>query len=223
MPPKPKFTRQLVIDTGFALVREQGASALTARELASRLGASPSPIFTLFCDMDEVRGEVFSCATVLFKRYMAVAEDYCPAYKKRGMQWVRFAQDEPELFRMLFMQKTDGELEFTHVIRAMPFGWESDTEIIMHDYHATQEQAGRLFRQMWIYTYGLCVLCANRVCTFTEEEIAVQLGEIFSGMIHVLRAGGVPFSKLQPMDAAKADILNGSYPDLREREAERQP
>ena len=69
----------------------------------------------------------------------------------------------------------------------MPFGKENDIAIITRDYNATPEQAEHLFSQMWTYTYGLCVLCARKVCNFTEDEITKRLGEIFAGMIYLLK------------------------------------
>ena len=55
MPPKPKFTREEVAKTAFDIVKKEGLSALTARELGSRLGTSARPIFTLFKSMEEVK------------------------------------------------------------------------------------------------------------------------------------------------------------------------
>ena len=203
MPPKPKFTKDEIVTAAFELARAEGAQALTAREVGRRLGVSSSPIFTVFTDMAELHAAVEGRAEACFKEYMAMAEDYAPAYKKRGMQWVRFAQDEPMLFRLLFMSARGDALDFDRAQQIIPFGKETDIAIIMRDYHATREQAEHLFRQMWIYTYGLCSLCAAKVCRFSDEEIAVQLGEVFAGMVYVLRSGSVT-AAVQPVE--KGDI-----------------
>ena len=58
MPPKPKFTKEEVTAAAYALVREQGIGALTARELGARLGSSARPIFTVFADMAELKSAV---------------------------------------------------------------------------------------------------------------------------------------------------------------------
>ena len=54
MPPKPKFTKEEIVFAAKEIVREKGLSALTAREVAEKLGSSPRPIFTVFKSMDEV-------------------------------------------------------------------------------------------------------------------------------------------------------------------------
>lgn len=189
MPPKPKFTREEVIRAAYALVEEEGSAALTARELGCRLGSSARPIFTVFRNMEEVKAAVRDQAVSCFRTYMRVADDYRPAFKKRGMQFVKFAQDHPHLFSLLFMQRLGKSLDFDLALASIPFRGEEDIAIITRDYHATPAQAEHLFRQMWTYTYSLCVLSATGVCTFTDQEIAGRLGEIFCGMVYILHSG----------------------------------
>ena len=212
MPPKPKFTKEEIVRAAMELVRERGADALTAREVGKQLGTSSSPIFTVFADMDELKAAVRAMAKARFDAYMAVADDYFPAYKKRGMQWVKFSEEEPRLFQLLFMQNGRAGVDFDHAVDEIPFGKEDDIRIIMRDYHASREQAEHLFRQMWTYTYGLCALCAAGVCTFSEAEIATRLGEIFRGMIYVLTEGA---PDVQPtVDFAESVRLREISPDL---------
>ena len=204
MPPKAKHTRDEIIAIAYELVREQGVEALTAREVAKRLGTSPSPIFALFRDMEELKAAVKERAEACFGSYMADAERYHPAYKRRGMQWVKFAQEEPLLFRMLFMQNMHG-VDLDTALRKIPFDADTDIAIIMQDYRATRQQAEHLFRQMWIYTYGMCTLCAAKVWAFTEREIAQRLGEIFQGMIFVLRSDKAQEASIRPAVRGSAD------------------
>lgn len=204
MPPKAKHTRDEIIAIAYELVREQGVEALTAREVAKRLGTSPSPIFALFRDIEELKAAVKERAEACFGSYMADAERYHPAYKRRGMQWVKFAQEEPLLFRMLFMQNMHG-VDLDTALRKIPFDADTDIAIIMQDYRATRQQAEHLFRQMWIYTYGMCTLCAAKVCAFTEREIAQRLGEIFQGMIFVLRSDKAQEASIRPAVRGSAD------------------
>ena len=204
MPPKAKHTRDEIIAIAYELVREQGVEALTAREVAKRLGTSPSPIFALFRDMEELKAAVKERAEACFGSYMADAERYHPAYKRWGMQWVKFAQEEPLLFRMLFMQNMHG-VDLDTALRKIPFDADTDIAIIMQDYRATRQQAEHLFRQMWIYTYGMCTLCAAKVCAFTEREIAQRLGEIFQGMIFVLRSDKAQEASIRPAVRGSAD------------------
>ena len=86
----------------------------------------------------------------------------------------------------------------------------------MRDYNASREQAERLFRQMWIYSYGLCSLVASKVCVFSENEIARNLGEIFNGMIYVIKSDNPELTSIIPADADsdESDNLAANSPDL---------
>jgi len=48
VPPKAKFTKEEIVATALAIVKEQGIEALTARSLAKELDSSARPIFTVF-------------------------------------------------------------------------------------------------------------------------------------------------------------------------------
>ncbi len=211
MPPKPKYTKDAITEAAYNIVCERGAGVLTAREIAKSLGTSPTPIFTCFKDMDEVKNEVRRRAADKLNEYLKVSENYFPKYKKRGMQWVKFACEQPELFKFLFMEGTDYK-NFDDAMHFIPFDSDADLEIISHDYKADSEQALHLFRQMWIFTYGLCVICATGLCKFTEDEIAVRLGEIFRGMVYVLNTQSDDPAK-KPVEGGHSEYW-GTPPDL---------
>lgn len=214
MPPRPKFTREEVITAALDLVRKSGIEALTSRGLGEYLGCSSCPIFTLFSDMEELKTEVGKKAKALFDSYMEVAEDYTPAYKKRGMQWVKFASEEKKLFQFLFMESVVPYSDFDHAIREVPFGKDKDIEIITRDYHATPEQAEFIFSQMWIYTYGLCTLSATGVCEFCEDEVSRRLSAVFGGLI-VVAKNGVNAVIPVAADSADGEDIKKHHPDLK--------
>lgn len=219
MPPKLKFTRDEIVEAAFELLRARGASALTAREVGAQLGVSSSPIFTAFRDMEALKDAVRARAWACFNEYMKAAENFHPAYKKRGMQWVKFAQEQPNLFRFLFMHGLSDVPDFASAMQSIAGSMEGDIAIIMSDYHTTHEQAARLSRQMWIYCYGLCSLCAAKICYFTEEELAAQLGEIFGGIIFAQRAGVQWNTALVPAESDGKDAALNPDPCAQRPEA----
>ena len=52
MPPKPKFTKEEIVTAALNITREKGIDAVTAREIAAKLGSSARPIFTVFRNMN---------------------------------------------------------------------------------------------------------------------------------------------------------------------------
>ena len=111
MPPKFRFTREEIVHAALALTAEGGAKAVTARALAAKLGSSAKPIFGLFENMEELQRAVLAAAFEKYSRFIAAEMtkgEYAP-YKASGMAYIRFARDERELFKLLFMRERSRE------------------------------------------------------------------------------------------------------------------
>ncbi len=48
MPPKPKITKEMIIETGFAIAKREGAGKITARSISEQLKCSTQPIYVVF-------------------------------------------------------------------------------------------------------------------------------------------------------------------------------
>ena len=190
MPPKPRFTREEMVEAGLELVRQKGAEALTARELADVLGCSARPIFTAFENMEELRGEVKKAAHKLISNYANEAMEYDPPFKKAGMQIILFASREPNLFKMIFMSSSDKPTSFDEVFSAHT-GNNKFEEVISKAYSLSSKQARYLFEHMWIYTYGISVLCALNQCNFSDAELSNLLGVEFLSLLDYVRNNNI--------------------------------
>ena len=103
MPPKAKFTRQEIIDAAVDIARRAPLEAVTAQELASVLGTSTRPVFTYFRTLEEVRAAVVEEAGKIYGQYVERGLSMNPPFKGYGMETIRFAREEPNLFRLLFL------------------------------------------------------------------------------------------------------------------------
>ena len=112
MPPKPKFSKEEIVNNALLLVSEKGVQKLTARDLAERLGSSPRPIFTIFKNMDEVLKEVYDLAMILFSEYANQRVEGIPIFKQIGISMINFAIKEPKLYQLLFMTEHKEDKNF---------------------------------------------------------------------------------------------------------------
>ncbi|MBR2303695.1 MAG: TetR/AcrR family transcriptional regulator, partial [Ruminococcus sp.] len=62
MPPKPKITKDMVIEAGFKIVRSEGEQALNVRRVASELGCSTKPVMYHFSTVNELKTAVYEYA-----------------------------------------------------------------------------------------------------------------------------------------------------------------
>lgn len=189
MPPKAKFTKAEIVQTAFDMTRENGFSSVTARELGKRLGTSATPIFTVFENMREVQKEVRKLAMKEFEKYVAEALNYTPAFKQIGIQMIRFAKEEPQLFRILYMDIYEESQSFLEMINELGESVEMCMNVIEKDYDVSKEEAYRVFRQTWIYTFSICVLLVNQICYFSDAEIMDMLGLEFQGALMLIKSG----------------------------------
>lgn len=189
MPPKAKFTREEIVQIAFEMTRENGFGSVTARELGKRLGTSATPIFTVFQNMYEVQQEVRKLAMKEFERYVADITNYTPAFKQFGMQMIKFATEEPQLFRILYMEVNEESQSFNEMLQKFGEPVQVCMDVLQKDYGISEQEALKLFQQVWIYTFGICVLLVNKICHFSSEEILDMLGMEFQGEWMLIKSG----------------------------------
>lgn len=211
MPPKPKCSKEIIAKTAFEIVKEQGLSALSVREIGKRLGVSASPIFTVFSNMDEVKLAARELALEEFKELVSDYKEYTPAFKRIGMMIISYGINEPELFKLLFMQEHNEPFGFQNTINDLGNLYSTCIDLIMQDYQLSKGDATLLFEQMWTISYGLGAMCAMKVCSFSEEEIGRRLSIAFAGHIMLIKSGNldkayVAIEKKKDSDAQK-DLL----------------
>ena len=189
MPPKPKFTKEEIVAAALALVSEKGIGALTARELAARLGSSARPIFTVFHSMEEVQEEVRTAALKRFESYAEKAAGYTPVFKQVGMQMILFAMEEPKLYQLVYMSENAGATDFEGITQRLGDVAQLCVDVIQRDYGLSAEDAKTLFEHVWIYTFGIGALCATGMCRFSQDEIIQMLGQDFMAMLFYAKSG----------------------------------
>lgn len=111
MPPKIKISKEEIISTAISIVREKGMAAVNAREIAKRLHCSTQPVFSNYTAMAQLYEDVIQQAKCLYQQsiHQEMGNGRYPAYKASGMAYIRFAKEEKELFRLLFMRDRSEE------------------------------------------------------------------------------------------------------------------
>ena len=187
MPPKPKFTKDEIVQTALEVVSRKGVEALTAKELGCALGSSARPIFTVFNSMKEVQTEVRAAAMRRFERFAEQKLPDMPLFKQVGMRMVLFGSKEPKLYQLLFMQENRNAVRFDDVFGELGISAETCIRSIQETYRLTEAEAKLLFENVWIYTFGVGALCATRMCLFSEERLGEMLSTEFQAMMLLVK------------------------------------
>lgn len=169
MPPKFKFKREEIVEAAVNLTRRGGVDAVTARGIAGELGVSTQPIFTCFKNMEEAKEEVRIYAEKLCHNYLEKGVEATIPFFGFGMAYIRFAKEEPELYKMLFInpdKKGESMLDTLSGIRLIVIN------SIEKTYRFNEKESKRLFRDLWLAAHSIATLCVGGICPFSDEEIA---------------------------------------------------
>ena len=154
MAPKNKFTKEEMVEAAIRVVRDKGIDGLTAKALADELGTSTQPVFTGYVS--------------------AGLKEKIPFFGV-GMQYIRFAREEPELYRFLFLTRTQ-EQEYS-AMRSMRHLQALVRPTLVNVYHITDEEAALYFRDLWFVVHSLSTLIVTGDCPYSDREI----GQILTG------------------------------------------
>jgi AcrR family transcriptional regulator len=178
MAPKIKITKVDIVKTALELVRANGADSINARAIATALKCSTQPIFSNFATMDELQKETVKAAYDLYLSFLekeAESGKY-PKYKSFGMAYIRFAKEESELFKLLFMCDRKGK-SF-----APSPDFESSVQMIMKANGITKEKAERVHFEMWTCVHGIGTMLATSFLSLDWELISDMLTDVYQGV-----------------------------------------
>ena len=186
MPPKPKYTRDEVIQAAFELTEKKGILNVTARDVGRRLGTTPTPIFTYFSGMDELKEAVYQKALRESTDYISECINYTPAFKEFGLRWIRYAYEHPNIYRMGYLfegvqKPVIGFVNGDLVDALKPMKYE-----VMNYFKLGDEQARILVNEMLIYAQGIATLCIQ-TGEYNEDNVNLSIGRVCVSLVNGLK------------------------------------
>ena len=176
MPPKVKFQKEEIVDAAMSAVRDGGVGSLTAREIAARLGVSTRPIFTYFDTMEELKAAVYKASMALYRAYIEKGLAGPIPFLGVWQQYLHFAMEEPELYRLLFLTPPDGVSG--GAMEVLAFSQDLARESIMRVYHMDGATADKYFRDLWLAAFSFATLIVTDNCPYPFEEMTAVGAEI---------------------------------------------
>ena len=200
MPAVRKASREQIIDAAVAVLRDEGFSAINARSVAKKLGCSTQPIYFSFKNMDELKAALTERAIELHTQRvrdsLRAHEGSDSRYSSYGMGFVKFAAEEKQLFRWLYLEgKQLGPYQKDVLLPEI-------VAVIVEEFGYSEEVARRFHQDMTYFTYGLAILANTDHLRLTEPELREAFRREFRALLAIY---GKP-SKL-PEFAVKAGVV----------------
>ncbi|HUX37968.1 MAG TPA: TetR-like C-terminal domain-containing protein [Rectinemataceae bacterium] len=194
---KPKAGTRIddIVEAAWELVREEGAARLSARALAARLGTSTMPIYSCLGNMDEL-------SRLLRERVAAAVGEY----QRRSWSpnpmldaavgYVRFARDEPRLFKFLWESSPGAEKLSLEALaertRRAPVGrapGPGSPEISRFLAALPKGEEGGLEFHVWIFVHGIASLAAEGIVDLDDKSLLAHL-EAAGGAFYLYHSRG---------------------------------
>ena len=182
MPPKAKITKEMIINTAFNIVQKEGVDKVTARSISEKLSCSTQPVLYYFSTVEDIKRMVYKKADEYHSDYIMNIEIDCTnPMLAIGINYIKFAIEERNLFRFLFQSNEFsgvGMLDLLETEELLPI-----LTVLQNELNISMEDTKEIFSTVFIFAHGYASLYANNTMIYDELNIMKALEKIFYGAI----------------------------------------
>ena len=151
---------------------------MNARTIAAAIGCSTQPIFSNFDSLEELQSAVLDAAYNHYHSFLVreTESGEFPPYKAFGMAYIRFAEQEKELFKVLFMCDRKGR----ELLPSSDFS--ASVNMIMQANGISKQQAELWHMEMWCFVHGIATMLATSYLTLDWELVSRMLSDVYQGL-----------------------------------------
>ena len=180
MPAVKKVSKERIIDAAVEVLRDGGFSAINARSVAKKLGCSTQRIYLSFQSMDELKVALTERAIQLHTQRvrdsLRAHQGNDSRYSSYGMGFVKFAAEEKQLFRWLYLEgKQLGPYQNDVLLPEV-------IAVIVEEFGYSEDVARRFHQDMIYFSYGLAILANTGHLHLTETELREAFRREFRGL-----------------------------------------
>lgn len=174
--PKIKFTKNDILNAAYDVMKQNGIKHISARRIAEKFKGSTAPIYANFSTIDELKKEVIRMAEEKLNEYLY--RDYTgKELFDAAMGFIKFARDEKELFRAIFLDAAEGFSDlFNKTMNSL-----LKEEIVLKSFPKlsfTQAKDG--IERLWVHLFGYATLVF--VSTNPENETNEVIEDKINGI-----------------------------------------
>ena len=182
MPTKIRISKDMILDAAFEIVRKDGMEKLSNRELANKLKCSIRPIYYQFENVEEMQKELYIKIEQYFYEFLLDnMVEGIPQYKQIGINYIRFAKKEKQLFQTLFMNSTG--LTPDAFVSKDGEDYKEIEKLIKISTNLKEEEIKDFHTKMWIFCHGIATLVASGTVKLEDSQIQDLLSYEFQALM----------------------------------------
>ncbi len=185
MPPRAKITKEMIIDAAFEVTRAEGAENVNARTVSRKLGCSTQPVMYHFAKIEDMKKAVYEKVGLFHTQYLMNVHPQENVMRGIGLNYIRFAVEEPNLFRFLFQSGFAKENNLLEMV---------DSEEVKPVLCAMQEAMGlsmkqtkEIFITLAMFVHGYASILVNNALEYEKSVVAIHLEHAYRGAILALQ------------------------------------
>ena len=180
---KETITKEEILNAAFQLTRESGFAHVSARSLAAKAGCSTQPIFRVYKNMEELGNDLFEKAVLFFNDYYENFPKMSDTpFVKLGLAYIRFAQEEQQLFGLLFLAENRHGKSLYDLLNGQ-HGFV--VKEINHAKFYGCKDPGGMFMRMWVFIHGSACMSLTGDYDLQEEDTIKLLEESYKAFLNV--------------------------------------
>lgn len=180
-----QISKEQIVQGAADFVAKEGMDSLNARRVAAYCGCSTQPIYDCFGSLAQLKEAVASKIQVCYDKYIAdeIASGRYPEYKASGMGYIRFAKEQPNFFKYLFMRNRTNEQ-----IDKQAYQFRREAQRV-ENYGFDEDASLRIHTHMWVYVHGIATMFATGYLDWDWETVSKLLTEEFFAVKEKLFGG----------------------------------
>ncbi len=180
---KESITKQMLLDSAFAMLRKNGLETVTARKLAVETGCSTQPIFRIYKNMDELYDELFQNARSFYEEYFEqnLKQNDTP-FVGLGLVYIQFAQQETNVFKLLFLTPHGEEQTMYDMINGSNHQGFVIQEIRRIS-NLDPDKVGTIFMKIFTFIHGMACMAVSGEFDLEEAEITSMISDAYEAFL----------------------------------------
>lgn len=177
MPAICNIDKETIIKGAVKIVEKSGWDSINARDLAKELKISTKPLYRIYGNMDEIKGDLYKEIYNIYDEFITSRVDNKKALITLCVAYVEFAKHYKNLFVSLFLSNN---LKWKSIEDVLNEKWNQGAIINMVNKRGyTFDEAKELFMNVWLYANGLATLIATNNLKLDDKEIISKMVKIY--------------------------------------------
>ncbi len=188
MPAKKVINENMILSCALQLLKEKGISFVNARSIAKELKCSTQPIYNSFKGMDDLKNKLLEASWQIYENKIenAIKENKTFTYKAMGLTYIKFAIEEKELFKFLFMRDRSKEINLNNE----DFSFKESIKLIMQNNNFSYNSAYFVHVSLWIYVHGIASQFATNYINWNINIVDKMLTHEYLAIIDYVKKEG---------------------------------